>query len=765
MRSDPLTGGLRLLAKRDGFLTGPRAASPRRVALDYLGQRADAFGLDEDDLAAFELSHGYTSESGATHLQWQQTYRGIPAFDEGLRANVAADGQLINIGGAPRPDLAVASTVPRIGAREALHTVARSAFARVPLGPAGPSRGPQRATRFDRGHRASLVLFGDPSRVRLGWRVLLWAGTEGVLDAVVDAGTGELLYRNDLTRNAAALAFDNHPGAPQGGVQTPKDFSAAWLSDPGRLIGPNAWVHSDPNDTHFEGTLPTATDEIPPTGGAWNYVQAPQAGLICPAVGCSWAATSGGSWMTNRRQAGTQLFYFVNLFHDHLRDAPGIGFGASSGSFEGSDPLYAQIDDGAGTGMGSLPDCSSVNNASMIVLPDGTPGLMETFLWTSGCGAAGVYDVNGADDASIVYHEYTHGLSLRLVTDPAGYGALNGPQSAAMGEGISDWYALDFLEAFGFQPDTSAPAEIRAAVYENAAARTQGFDCPVGESTGACPGTPTAGSGGYTYGDFGRILGSPEVHADGEIWVETLWDLRRALIGAHGASDGINRVRALITDGLRLSPAGPTFLDMRNAIVQADVNRGFGDRDLIWAVFAARGMGVNARTSADNDTHPVEDFTAPPPLPGPPPPGDETAPVISGFTMTAKRFRVGLDRTPQAAAKRRRRTPVGSEFRFRLSERAKVVITIERALPGQKVGRSCRPPSRRLRGRVRCTRYKKQGSITRSKRPAGRNAIDFSGRIGIRPLPRGRHRVTVSATDAAGNRSKRRRISFTIVRK
>ena len=33
----------------------------------------------------------------------------------------------------------------------------------------------------------------------------------------------------------------------------------------------------------------------------------------------------------NRAQAGTQLFYYVNRFHDHLRDAAGIGFDDSLG--------------------------------------------------------------------------------------------------------------------------------------------------------------------------------------------------------------------------------------------------------------------------------------------------------------------------------------------------------------------------------------------------------------------------------------------------
>ena len=44
-----------------------------------------------------------------------------------------------------------------------------------------------------------------------------------------------------------------------------------------------------------------------------------------------------------------------------------------------------------------------------------------------------------------------------------------------------------------------------------------------------CPAAGTAGSGGFTYGDYGKVNGAPEVHGDGEIWAQTLWDLRRAI--------------------------------------------------------------------------------------------------------------------------------------------------------------------------------------------------------------------------------------------
>ena len=208
---------------------------------------------------------------------------------------------------------------------------------------------------------------------------------------------------------------------------------------------------------------------------------------------------------------------------------------------------------------------------------------MEMYLWSGSCDL-GVRDVNGSDDAYIVYHEYTHGLSFRLITDAAGVGALNrggvpirrhGRRAGAIGMRRTIWWRR------ASNRHRRARRGARAACTRTPPTlRSQAFDCPVGAAAPACPGSPGAGAGGYTYGDFGRILGFPEVHADGEIWVETLWDLRAALIAAHGAADGVTRARALVTDGMRLSPAYPTFLNMRDAILQADVNRGFGDRDL-----------------------------------------------------------------------------------------------------------------------------------------------------------------------------------------
>jgi hypothetical protein len=755
-----------LSARAGGFLTAPSERKPARVALDYVREHPATFGLDEGDLAGLRLARSYRSESGATHLQWEQYYRGIPVFGPGLRANVDADGRLLNVGDGAQPDPAAASIEPRLSALDALLAAGRAAG--IPVVPGSPdgSGQPDRATSFANGQRASLTIFGGD---RLAWRVLVRGGARQAYDAVVDANSGETLYRVSLVRQATGLAFDNYPGAPNGGVQVAKVFSESgddpWLTNPNRLAGDNAHVYSDPGDdiNPFTGSAPAAGDEIPfLVAGDWSHPQeahpptSAAAGQHCPATpGCSWdnfdPTPPNFSWRDNREQAGTQLFYFVNRYHDHLRDAVGIGFDDSSGNFEGADRVQGQVDNGATTDTAAFddfPDCDHINNASATVPPDGLPLVMEIYLWSNACTPTqlAVNDVNAADDGLIVYHEYTHGMNNRLVTDAAGFPALNGPQPGAMDEGFADWYAIDTLNAQGFEPDSATPGELVPGRYENDQIRTQAFDCPVGMVVAQCP------AGGYTYGDFGRIASGPEVHADGEIWVETLWDLRTRLIADHGAGEGINRARALITDGLRLAPGNPTYLDMRNAILQADLNRGFGDRDRIWAVFAARGMGFRASTTGNLDTAPVQDFSLPPavqPPPPPPPAGDTTRPSVSRLSLSRRRFKRGS----------------GTAFIFRLSEASTVRIAIDRTEAGRRVGRRCRAATRGLRRRPRCTRYLRQGTLLRPNLRPGAQRVSFNGRLRSRALRVGAYRATIFATDPAGNRSRGAQVTFRVVRR
>jgi hypothetical protein len=643
---DRVTGTPRLVTNGAGFLTGRRAGRPSRIALDFVRRHAPAFGLDSGDLAGLRVAQSYRTRRGLTIVRWEQTYRGIPAFDNGLRAAIRG-GRLVSLAGPAQPDLAVDSTTPRLSAAAAMRRALADVGVRRAVRQRGPARGARRRTRFSSGY-AELTLFSEGSRARLAWKVYAFADSSRVYLSVVDATDGSVLRRANLVQHVAGRAHLYIPGATGGPALRSFD---GWLTSGGRLIGNNAHVYSDQDDNlGFECGFqcndlpePGSGDEIPPSGGGnWNYgtdtsIGSGASGRSCPATGCTWNGfNTQHNWQTNVRQAGTQLFFFVNNFHDYLEANAGIQFGNASGNFEGADPVAAQVDDGAETGTGSdtgFPDCNHVNNASMLVLPENAPPafrgpLMQMFLWTGFCDA-GVRDVNGADDASIVYHEYTHGLSSRLV-DPSGSGGLSTNQGGAMGEGWSDWYAMDYLVGQGLEADTANVNEILLAKYEvPGGLRRQGLDVPVG-------------SGGYTYGRFGTISSiGPEVHADGEIWAETLWDLRRSLVSHYGAGTGALHVRALVTDAMRLGPSAPTFLDMRNAILAANSANGLGDCDRIWAVFAARGMGERASTTGPDDFQPGQDFTNPaarlcphPVAAGP------TAPAKASFRRSKRSIRV-----------------------------------------------------------------------------------------------------------------------------
>ena len=100
-----------------------------------------------------------------------------------------------------------------------------------------------------------------------------------------------------------------------------------------------------------------------------------------------------------------------------------------------------------------------------------------------------------------------------------------------------------------------------------------------------------------------------------------------------------------------------------------------------------------------------------------------------------------------------------------VAEGAKLTRRFERPGAGRRTSdkgrRVCKPAKRRPKGRA-CTAYRDEGTLTRSIR-SGAGVVALSGRINRRSLRRGEHRITLVATDAAGNRSRPVRLTFRIV--
>src|SRR3954453_10821037 len=117
--ADPQTGTPSVVARTDGFLPPVTGDGPATTVLDYVRAHPEVFRLDAGDLDALTLADRYNSPDGVTHLRWEQSYRGIPAIDSELAADVAPGGRIVDITGAPRPDLAVPSIAPLVSAAEA----------------------------------------------------------------------------------------------------------------------------------------------------------------------------------------------------------------------------------------------------------------------------------------------------------------------------------------------------------------------------------------------------------------------------------------------------------------------------------------------------------------------------------------------------------------------------------------------------------------------------------------------------------------------
>src|SRR5438093_236918 len=505
---DGLTGTPRIVARLDGFLTGASGRPAARIALDYVRAHADVFKVD---VSTLQLAREYVSVDGTRHIWWRQVVNGIPVFGNGLKANVAVDGRLINVIGSPLTSLGGAASAPLLSADEALARTRRDAG--VPEVPLASKKGndARKTTEFSTGETAALTVFATPKGNRLGWDMFVEPSDQQMYRQVIDAQTGEVLYRLSLVNYASGRAFRNYPDAPAGGTADVFDMSGnGWLSPTAKILsGPNARVYADENANNLADQTEEINREDPATGRnnwLWELQRFSPAVAGCDSFVCTWDPDLPGSWAHNENQSGTQLFIHLNIFHDHLKAGP-IGFTSVAGNLEGNDPVRGEALDGAKT-FHNMPDGGHIDNANFGTPPDGYRPRMQMFLWHfPGDPSDPFIAADGSNDAGIVYHEYTHGLSNRLVIDADGFSTLGSVQAGSMGEAWSDWYAYDFLEKQGLQPDVPGVADVRVGHYVGAGQdliRFEPIDCKIGQTNG-CRGGVLTGPGDPQGSLSGRV--------------------------------------------------------------------------------------------------------------------------------------------------------------------------------------------------------------------------------------------------------------------
>jgi large repetitive protein len=243
-------------------------------------------------------------------------------------------------------------------------------------------------------------------------------------------------------------------------------------------------------------------------------------------------------------------------------------------------------------------------------------------------------DRDTTDDYSAVAHEWGHYLSHRLIADSAG---LVSNQSRGMGEGWSDFVAL--------------LAMVRAEDSSVASNATFNGAYPIGAFINGGGANGPIPNGGYYFGirrapystemtrnpltlrhvvngqpisgaplSFGADgLNNAEVHNTGEVWATMLWECYAALLGdTLGAqprltfAEAQQRMKDYLVASLKITPADPTFLDSRNALLAAAFASDRTDYLRFWQAFAKRGAGTRATIAerySTSNAGVTEDFT------------------------------------------------------------------------------------------------------------------------------------------------------------
>jgi Zn-dependent metalloprotease len=574
------------------YLTEPSNAAAEAIALAFVEENQDLFGLTSGQVEQLVVKSSYgTAQNGAQHVTLSQEIDGHQVEFTGLTFLIDREGRIISVGGPLARGLA--SGDAKLDAMDAIQAAGAAAGLDLPDSlPAESGEGDEEqfentfAITVDPNPvTAELVWFPSPDgeELTLAWETDFEVDADTWLQTFVDAETGDILHQGNRYVDAGpegTVFTGQHPDdSPPRAVTPFTGIGGSWVTD--RVTsGNNVNAYRDLNNTNTVGYQPQTPASPDPGFQHFNYTWTD-----------AWrtnADDSNASLNADLDAAVTQLFYYTNVMHDWLY---GFGFDEPSGNFQvdnfglggvAGDPVLAEAQDGWNFGCLASDGVTPVrcaNNANFGFSSDGTSPRMQMYMWSPSQPPFTRPHREGSMDGDVIAHEYGHGVSDRLV---GGGGSSLGYNThlvhASLGEGWSDIVSfLKWGDAVVGEYDTgNATTGIRRVAYETS---------------------------DHTYSDYNPLASSG--HPNGEVWATMVYDIREAL--------GINTTAQLVVDGLKATPALPTFLDARDAIIAADTaTNGGANYCLLWGIFARNGLGTGATFSKPSTTPPADDFTATP---------------------------------------------------------------------------------------------------------------------------------------------------------
>ncbi|KAK7032139.1 hypothetical protein VNI00_013313 [Paramarasmius palmivorus] len=403
-------------------------------------------------------------------------------------------------------------------------------------------------------------------------------------EVFVDAHTGDVLAANSFIADATYRAIPIDSQAL--GSDKPQDLFAGYelIEDPQDFSSSPLGWHND-GVTNYTSTIGNNVVVLTNHSRTFTETNQSSSGLVFDyAFNYTLAPNKGENVDASR----TQAFYLGNKIHDLFYK---YGFTEDAFNFQtenfgkggvGGDPVYMIVQDE-----------SRINNAFFATPPDGQSGLcsMHFFNRTKGPLRDSVFDT------SVAVHELAHGLTNRLTGGGSGR-CLQSLEARGLGEGWSDAVAE-------WTQQTSA--EVRDFVV---GAYVRGT--PAGMRSHPYSTDPKINP--LRYSSLQEYDGQ---HAIGTVWATILHNIYAALVEEHGWSsdawtdpdgtEGNIIFLNLLIDALPLQPCNPTFLEARDAWIEADEDEYDGaNKCLLWKAFASRGLGMRAKDYEDDETIPRE---------------------------------------------------------------------------------------------------------------------------------------------------------------
>ena len=649
------------LISESGVLAEGLAGSAEDVARAYVSQNSQLFGLSEQSVADLELVYSVPIGPGQAVL-FRQRFGELEAGVDGLLTVGVSGDKVVYAASSVTTDENLSGPVT-VSPTEALLTAAADAGRSLTpdqiseITPQGEAQAFE-VPGFTQPALVRLVAVPTPQDgVRPAWEVVLIDNTAEPLavTSFVDAQTNRVLLREDLVDYVEDPdpRWQVFPNAP------PLDYSTndsrdlwCWSVDPAdcdRILAnaatsPVAWDDNATTDTPTYTTIGNNALAVhnwfsnnPFTVGTEPATPRPNRDYVYDWTNqwynekCNPDTTFTSSERNDIDAARANLFAMHNQMHDwsyHLGFTE-LTFNLQSFNFGlgGAENDPEQGNAQAGGVTGGPPGFAARDNANQITPRDGLAPTTNMYLWQPIAGSFYAPCVDGDFDISVIGHEYTHAISNRMAAGPNA--GLSGAQAGAMGESWSDLSAMEILNEFDFAPLSD---ENRYAIGpyvtgdKQAGIRNYGMNVsPLNYS-----------DVGYDFVcNAATCPALTQVHADGEIWSATNFAIRQAmnerydetyqstdlslqLSCAEGLTPvdqcpGNRRWIQLVFDAWLLMATGNvSMIDARDAMLAADMIRfGGANQDLLWNVFASRGLGQFATSNGTNDTDPLPSFESP----------------------------------------------------------------------------------------------------------------------------------------------------------